>query len=62
MDNWEYKVLNLCVTMRDYNDNRGGWTSERIDVETELNKLGNEGWDVVGVTYDIPQIILKRRK
>lgn len=41
MEKWEYKIINISV---------GGWISIGLDpgkTQKELNKLGNDGWELV---------------
>lgn len=63
MNRWEYKIINFdCEDSRSYID-WDGKTIDRKKMEKELNILGNEGWEVVGVCAASDQsgrIILKR--
>jgi hypothetical protein len=43
MDKWEYKVITPKME---------GWITKKVSDNTfeELNKLGQEGWELIGVT------------
>ncbi len=59
MEQWEYKVLLFEgeQIVKEY----GGICIK--NAEAELNKLGNEGWEVVSATEDgALRVLLKRRK
>ena len=45
MKKWEYKVLVMRYTKEDKN--------EELWVQEKMNKLGNEGWELVSITRDI---------
>lgn len=59
MDKWEYKVL--FFESEQIVRECGGMSIKNAEVE--LNKLGNEGWEVVSATGDGAfRVLLKRRK
>jgi hypothetical protein len=54
MQKWGYLVIDVTITTQ----------SNRAEVRLELNRLGEEGWELVGVSAeqsgDYPKLFFKR--
>lgn len=51
MEKWEYKVIKINP------ENQGWFRFVKLDetnIETQLNELGSEGWELVSMTIILP--------